>query len=220
MGKDKEIKFGYWNIRGYGQAIRLLLFHLNLPFTSRDYDVKSSDWANEKHSLGLEFPNLPYLFDGDFSLTESRALLKYLARKGGVEGKTNEEKARAEMLEGIIWDLRKRFVDLCYSPEASAKKQDYIDGYLLPKLDRMEEHFAKNKFIAGDDVTYVDLMAFDAFRAQTLVAPDAFKSRPNLLAYLKRVYALNGVKECEEKYASFPVHYYVASINGTLPPLE
>ena len=38
-------------------------------------------WFSEKQSLGLDFPNLPYFIDGDVNLTETRAIMKYIASK-------------------------------------------------------------------------------------------------------------------------------------------
>jgi glutathione S-transferase len=33
--------------------------------------------------LGLIFPNLPYVIDGDFKLTESKAIHLYIIKKSG-----------------------------------------------------------------------------------------------------------------------------------------
>uniref|UniRef100_A0A8B9DWX2 glutathione transferase n=1 Tax=Anser cygnoides TaxID=8845 RepID=A0A8B9DWX2_ANSCY len=44
-----------------------------------DYD--KSQWINEKEKLGLDFPNLPYFIDGSTKLTQSNAILRYIARK-------------------------------------------------------------------------------------------------------------------------------------------
>ena len=38
-------------------------------------------WTDAKFNLGLDFPNLPYLFDGETKLTETLAIHRYLADK-------------------------------------------------------------------------------------------------------------------------------------------
>jgi glutathione S-transferase len=54
----------------------MLLWHLNIDFENKMYDVgpapdyDKSGWLADKFSLGLQFPNLPYLIDGDIKLTE------------------------------------------------------------------------------------------------------------------------------------------------------
>ena len=46
------------------------------------------DWfGNDKQNLGFAFPNLPYLIDGDFKLTETLAIERYII---GKFGKTEE----------------------------------------------------------------------------------------------------------------------------------
>lgn len=80
---------GYWNIRGLGASIRYILTFLNVPFENKLYnqgqapDFDRSEWLNEKPNLGLDFPNLPYLIDGDFKMTESAAIIKYICKKWG-----------------------------------------------------------------------------------------------------------------------------------------
>ena len=42
-------------------------------------------WFDVKFTLDLDFPNLPYLMDGDFKITESEAIMKYIAAKWSPE---------------------------------------------------------------------------------------------------------------------------------------
>ena len=44
-------------------------------------DLNPSQWTDAKHNLGLDFPNLPYLVDGDLRMTESVAIYLYLMNK-------------------------------------------------------------------------------------------------------------------------------------------
>lgn len=77
------------------QPTRLLLEYVGEVYEERLYDRNDGDvWRNEKFNLGLEFPNvkqlfcydslliqLPYYIDGDVKLTQSMAILRYIADK-------------------------------------------------------------------------------------------------------------------------------------------
>ena len=78
---------GYWATRGRANGIRTMLHYCGVDFHNYMYEVGAAPtyskeaWLTVKQSLGLDFPNLPYLIDGDFKLTESLAIYKYIARK-------------------------------------------------------------------------------------------------------------------------------------------
>lgn len=60
-------------------------------------------------NLGLPFPNLPYLIDGSYKLTESKAIYHYIIKKSGkVEllGKDLKDKARVESLVSVLADIK------------------------------------------------------------------------------------------------------------------
>ena len=50
-------------------------------------------WAEKKYKLGLTFPNLPYLIDGNFKITQSNACLSYAAEKAGLAPKSPQDRA-------------------------------------------------------------------------------------------------------------------------------
>ena len=81
---------GYWAIRGLGQPIRDLLSYLGVDFENKMYEALATDepgvydkssWFDVKETLGLEYPNLPYIIDGETKLTETLAVMKYIAKK-------------------------------------------------------------------------------------------------------------------------------------------
>ena len=66
----------YWNIRGLAQPIRYLLVISGVEFNDKRYpygqgntveEIESIQkyWRQEKESLDLDFPNLPYYIDGN-----------------------------------------------------------------------------------------------------------------------------------------------------------
>ncbi|GAV06454.1 hypothetical protein RvY_16444-1 [Ramazzottius varieornatus] len=55
------------------------------------WNTSGRSWFTEKNSLGLPFPNLPYMIDGNTKWTQLRAILRHLARKHGLGAKSEEE---------------------------------------------------------------------------------------------------------------------------------
>ena len=57
----------------------------------------------------MDFPNLPYLIDGDVKITESSAMMRYIAGKyghDGFSGKDAKEKAIVDMIFGVVGDIK------------------------------------------------------------------------------------------------------------------
>ena len=80
-------------------------------------DWDRSDWRDEKFNLGMEFPNLPYLFDGDVKLTETLAIMQYIAKKWKPDllGRSAAEVGRLHMLEYHVYVLKHTLTTLVYS---------------------------------------------------------------------------------------------------------
>lgn len=117
--------FGYWNIRGLGAQCRSLLKFCGVNYQERKYNQHwddanqtwdRSDWLNEKFNLGMEYPNLPYIFDEDVKLTETLAIMQYIAKKWKPEllGRNAAEVGRLHMLEYHVFMLKSTCTMPCY----------------------------------------------------------------------------------------------------------
>ena len=111
----------YWDIRGFAEPIRALLHYAGVDFNDKRYpfgpgktlekvDSIRQHWYKEKFTLGLDFPNLPYWVEGDLKLTQTLAILKYLARNYGLIASDVVTLAKQEMLEQQLVDYRMDFV--------------------------------------------------------------------------------------------------------------
>ncbi|XP_059686973.1 glutathione S-transferase Mu 1-like [Gavia stellata] len=146
---------GYWDIRGLAHAIRLLLEYTETPYEDKLYscgeapDYDKSQWINEKEKLGLDFPNLPYFIDGTTKLTQSNAIMRYIARKHKMCGETEEEILRVDMLENQIMDFRMSLVMVCYNPDFEKLKPGYLEQ-LPGKLKLFSNFLGDRKWFAGE----------------------------------------------------------------------
>ncbi len=54
---------------------------------------------------------------GDIKITDSNAIIRYIARKNGLDGKTELEKVRIDMIENLSLDFYMEFAKIAYSPD-------------------------------------------------------------------------------------------------------
>ncbi|KAM6311272.1 glutathione S-transferase 2-like [Podargus strigoides] len=192
------VTLGYWDIRGLAHAIRLLLEYTETPYKERQYvpgpapDFDPSDWTKEKEKLGLDFPNLPYLIDGPIKLTQSNAILRYIARKHKMCGETEEEVTRVDLLENQIMDLRMSFARLCYNPDIEKLKPAFLEQ-LPKKLQELSRFLGSRQWFAGDKITFVDFLAYDLLDQLLLFVPECPELKGSLGQFMQRFEALEKI---------------------------
>ena len=110
-----------------------MLAYLGVDFEDVKYDVTydedsqswdRSQWTSVKFNLGLEFPNLPYLFDGETKITETVGIMRYLAKKhdSTLLGKTAAELGRIEMLWDTVSNLKAKCTFPAYMGEKDGEE--------------------------------------------------------------------------------------------------
>ena len=91
MAEAAKPIFGYWNIRcgPRGNVNRNILNYAGVDYTEKQYDVETeegrAEWAAFKSSGEFPFVNLPYMIDGDFKISESKAVTLYICEKWAPE---------------------------------------------------------------------------------------------------------------------------------------
>jgi glutathione S-transferase len=144
----------YWDIRGLAQPIRLLLEYTGTKFEDKHMscgpapDFDRSCWTNVKPTVGLDFANLPYYIDGEHKITQSNAILRYIARKNGLLGKNEEEMIRVDIMAEQSMDFRNGLVRLAYNPNFDQLKADYLVA-LQAKLEEFQKFLGSRPWFAG-----------------------------------------------------------------------
>ncbi|KAM4871667.1 glutathione S-transferase Mu 2-like [Thomomys bottae] len=148
-----------------------------------DYD--RSQWLSEKFKLGLDFPNLPYLIDGAHRITQSNAILRYIARKHNLCGETEEENIRIDILENQVWDIRFQLVGLCFNADYEKLRPEFLEG-LPDKMKLLSQFLGKRPWFAGNKITFVDFLAYDVLDVHRMFEPKCLDAFPNLKDFISR----------------------------------
>ena len=151
---------GYWKIRGLAAQIRYMFYYLNVDFENKMYEVgdapdfDKSSWLNEKFTLGLEYPNLPYLIDGEAKLTETIAIMQYIAKKysPALLGSSAAEVGRISMLWDKVATLKNKATMPCYM----TGDVEAIIADCRPVLLSIVQAMGNDKWIAGSNLSWLD----------------------------------------------------------------
>jgi len=191
------MKLAYWDIRGLAQPIRLLLEYTDTKYEDKFYvcgeapNFDKSCWFDEKPNLTMDFPNLPYLEDGDRKIVQSNAIMRYIARKHNMCGETEDEKVRVDILENQAMDFRNGFVRLCYA-DFDKIKPGYLE--MLPEvLKQFSKFLGDRKWFAGDKITFVDFIMYELLDQHRMFQPKCLDDFKNLKDHLDRFEALEKI---------------------------
>ncbi|GFT97216.1 glutathione S-transferase Mu 1 [Nephila pilipes] len=210
---------GYWDVRGLAEPIRYLLHYKNVDFEDKRYSLDDpTSWQNVKFTLNLDFPNLPYLIDGNVRLTQSVTILRYLAKKHELDGKTEKEKLRVSLAEQQIVDFRTSLSRLCYDKNFEKIKPEFVPKVPV-QLKLVADFLGSRKFLAGDCVTYVDFMAYDCIDFYRYLIPKVLDQFPTLKAYQDRIKNLPELQNYfkSSTYRRWPIFSSMAQFGGKGP---
>ena len=198
-----EIEFGYWGIKGFGETCRWIGLYLQLNL--KEWNPQSpEEWGKKKQTKG-PFPNLPYIQDGDFFLSESSAIPVYLIKKAGkteLLGKDLKDIVRLRMIQGVLDDVKSGFLKVVFGGDDKAGALSKIlaeGGETAAKIQSLSSFLAEKSFFLG----YLSLVDFDFVYLATLLGAIAmsmevacpFSKHANLRALMARVKNLPGIRE-------------------------
>lgn len=212
---------GYWNIRGLVAPIKYLLEYAGVEYEDKLYKCSPpptfdrSEWLNEKFTLDLDFPNLPYYIDGDVKITQSPVIIRHLARKHGLAGKTEADQLRADLLHTQIYDYHMDYARTVYNPDFADLKEAYVKG-LPDKLKLLSQFLGDRKFVVGDYVTYADFLLFEFLEGQSHLVEGLLKEYPILEQFHQRILALEAIDKYfkSERAIKYPFNGAPAYFGG------
>jgi glutathione S-transferase len=158
--------------------------------------TRDASWRDQVNEMG----EAPVLEDGARRLTQSGAILSYLARKHGAFGGRDEDEQQ-EVLRWLLFDNHKftsYFATYRFMKAFGATAPDpAIMAWLKSRVDAafaiVEKNLATRPFIVGDAPTIADF----SMSAYLLYPPEESgyefaQSHPNIAAWLDRMRGVDG----------------------------
>ncbi|UYV82337.1 GSTM3, partial [Cordylochernes scorpioides] len=216
---------GYWDGRGRAEHIRMLLHYVGVEFEDKRLHVSSdldrSGWMEIKPTLGLDFPNLPYYIDDDVKMSQSIAILRYVARKHDLAWKDESEQWQLDMLEQQMVDLLEPVSagPILFSGKSVEEYKEEYSKIAPANIKKVADYLGEKKWLLGDRLSYVDFICYEALYNHKVLLPNIFDLHSNLQTYVARFEELKGVKEyiasaaCHPPFwtnQSFPASYKLA----------
>ena len=154
------------------RPVRLFIAENNIPMDEVFIDLMKGEHYGDAYTAVNPNRMVPMLEDGDFRLTESSAILKYLADKVGSPAYPKDLKARAKVNEMMDWLNTNFYRDWGYglaypqlfphhkrrSDEAQAGAIEWGANNSKNWLKLLNDHWIgpKNNYLCGNEITIAD----------------------------------------------------------------
>jgi glutathione S-transferase len=195
----------------------------NIPLEMSVVDLMTGAHMKPEHLALNPSGQVPVLEDGDFALSESSAILKYLADKVDSPAYPKDLKKRAKVNERMDWFNtsfgREYHYHMIYPqlfPHHARKGEaqqttiewgrDQCEQRWLKVLD--EQFIGKNKFVCGNEITIADYFGAELIASGDLVGVN-LKKFPNVERWMNTMRALPSWKKVNEATDGF-----AASLKG------
>ncbi len=206
------------------RPVRLFVADHNIPMDEEAVDLMTGAHLQPPYSEINPNCLVPMLEDGDLKLTESSAILKYLADKIGSSTYPTDLKARARVNEMMDWIntnfYREWGYNLCYpqlfphlkrrSDEAQAATLEFGKENSKRWLNILNDYWlGPNKpYLCGDRITIADYFAIGIVTLGEVIGVD-FAPYPNVQAWIARMKKLPNWDKVNEVFSGL-----VESVKG------
>ncbi|KAM6930859.1 glutathione S-transferase theta-1a [Xenentodon cancila] len=163
--------------------------------------VSGQQYSKEFEKLSI-VRKIPVMKDGDFILTESTAILKYLVHKCSLADHwfPADLQQQARVNEYLSWQhlnlrahcskvfLLRALYPFIMGSEPTKERMDVALEDMKQSVDLLEEKFLQNKpFIIGNKISLADVAAVVELMQPVGTGVNSFEGRPKLIAWRDRV---------------------------------
>ncbi|VVC90813.1 unnamed protein product [Leptidea sinapis] len=156
------------------RALYILLKYAKIDFEPKLVDLRKGEHFTDEYAAVNRLKKVPVIVHNDFTLTESVAIVKYLARENLIPETISpkESKAQARLDEFMAWQhigLRlhtsmffrvKNLEPLMTGQPTDPKRLQRYERNMISALEEFDTKWlGHSDFVAGDRITVADLLA-------------------------------------------------------------
>ncbi|XP_055954467.1 glutathione S-transferase 3-like [Patella vulgata] len=193
------VKLVYFNGRGKAELIRLALTYVGIEF-EEVYLKEKSEIEKLRSDGDLLFQQVPLLEIDGKRIVQSGAILRYLARRGGIYGNNNDESTRIDELFEGTRDFCGPLLGMIFRPEEDVLKEakEKLLPRYLPVFNKVLEETGSG-YLVGKSLTLADLGLIEPLLILVEYLGDqVLTGYPQLQSFYKNITS-------DEKIASFLV---------------
>jgi glutathione S-transferase len=199
------MKLYYHPISTTSRPVMLFAAENHIPLEMQVVDLFTGEHVQPPYAAINPNKLVPTLVDGDFTLTENSAILKYLADKIDSPAYPKDLKKRARVNERMDWTNTQLCIDLVYalvypqifdshkrrSDEAQAATLERGKARAQAWLEVLDKHVlgTDNAYLCGNDMTIADYHAASYVALAEVIGSD-LAVYPNVKRWLGRMKAL------------------------------
>ena len=201
------VKLHYFPGRGRAETTRWMLAINHIKF--ENVPIETPEMLLALRASGkLPFDQMPLLEIKEQNLSQSSAMIRYLARSGEYYGSTEQDAVWCDMIAGAVADFAETSLQAAFQPtkEVAVKALQERFNKFGP---RFESRLSRNGLCAGGKLTFADVLLAEAVNSYLEWIPNILNKTPFLDDLYKKVIATSGISA----YLKSPQRYPMSGSN-------
>jgi glutathione S-transferase len=209
-------KLYYFGLRARAEPIRVLLHYIQKPYEEVTFGFE--EWPEYKTKMPLkQVPVLEVRQEEDgptLKLSQTTAILRYLAKVHDVEANKVEEQALCDMYGEQIQDYIGKVREWTWTfigMRPVEKRDELYESTVVPVVEELGKIFGQqlkkngNGYFVGSKITW-----FDIFLAEFVdkiighATPDVFAAYPEIEEHHKKIFSLPTISKYIKERPSYP----------------
>ncbi|KAI6214402.1 hypothetical protein M3Y94_00263900 [Aphelenchoides besseyi] len=206
-----QFKLWYFDARNLAEAARLIFAYANQPF--EDFRISFDEWEAVYKNRKTPYGKIPVLEVDGKRLCESTTIIRYLAKRFKLAGKTTWEKAQVdELLEFHRSEYAEMYEYLMVSTGFKAgDKKELLEKVAMPTTQHYFQIYSRilkdnaTGYFVGKSLTCVDLVLADYLHTLHELNSELFEGHLDLVGFVKRIYLMPRLKSYIENRPVSPL---------------